>query len=35
MRSDGAGTRSASDIATVPEPERYQLIEAMKAPGRA
>jgi hypothetical protein len=34
IRSSGRGGCSASEVATVPDPARYQAIEAVKAPGR-
>ena len=35
IRASGAGGRSARLVATVPEPERYQPIDAVNAPGGA
>ena len=35
IRSAGAGGFSRIAMATVPAPARYQLIDAVKAPGRA
>jgi hypothetical protein len=35
MRSAGAGVRSARLVATVPDPARYQPIDAISAPGSA